>query len=645
MFIGLIKNNKLFENIEKSDLNLLLTGQKPESKQKGEIIYKEGDLGQSVFLLIQGEVILAKERFLGRSKKETKFDNDFFGEESYLEKSPRPFTAIAQTEIQFVEIEKSKLDLLASINPRIIPNLKRIPYVPEINEPQKKEEIKSDLKEENILNEKKSLKEENLSKEIPFQEDFEIHEDEKFEIEENKNFGEVLNSESELSKIVNENFSDEKPEEKIPETNEEKIEDVKVEPAEISAEKETPAEKANFVENEIPVQTEVAPVEIPQENKTEISEEEKLKELLQIAEKLNSKNNADEVILEFLQSAEQITNCENADWYFVNEETKEIYNAETKVKFGEGDLGKSAANNEIINIKKYKPENVNSGNEIKNMLFVPVETGEKNKLGILQLVNSKKNEFDKNDIELIQLILPNFLTAYFNSKKIDELLHSEKINALEKMSNLLDQDIKKPIFISKRYADHIKSKNLPEETASLLNMLLDQLNFVADVIQTTTNYSEGKTILRTVIQPLNETLNEYIEKIQPQITMKKCVIEKKFGEDAAVKIDRKELYQSFLSIIRNACEAMPEGGKILVSTETNLNDVVKISVKDEGIGIAGNLKDKIFEPFVSINKKENAGLGLSISKKIIEDHGGKIEVKSELEKGSEFVIILPKENL
>ena len=102
-----------------------------------------------------------------------------------------------------------------------------------------------------------------------------------------------------------------------------------------------------------------------------------------------------------------------------------------------------------------------------------------------------------------------------------------------------------------------------------------------------------------------------------------------------------QLNQAFLNIINNARDVMNDGGKLTITTEEN-NEYISIRFKDTGPGIPDDIKDKIFDPFFTTKDVgEGTGLGLAITHGIMEKHGGKIEVKSEEEHGSEFVITLP----
>jgi signal transduction histidine kinase len=304
-------------------------------------------------------------------------------------------------------------------------------------------------------------------------------------------------------------------------------------------------------------------------------------------------------------------------------------------------------NKEIVNIKDVQYDHrFNdqidhvSGFHTKNMLCFPICNKADEVIGVLQLLNSTKGEFTVMDEEYLKMLSINAALALENAGLVEKLLQSERITSLGKMANFLIQDIKKPVLVSKRYAEHLKNKNLSPEINQVIDMLLEQLTHVADLVQTTSSFSEGKTILHSAACQLNEALGEILSKLESYVTIHNCKLIKEFGSDAKVKLDRKEFYQCCMHIIRNACDAMPEGGVITVATKSTI-DSASIIFKDNGLGIPDSIKEKIFEPFMSHGKKEGTGLGLSITKKIVEDHGGTISVESDIGEGATFIITLP----
>ena len=109
-----------------------------------------------------------------------------------------------------------------------------------------------------------------------------------------------------------------------------------------------------------------------------------------------------------------------------------------------------------------------------------------------------------------------------------------------------------------------------------------------------------------------------------------------------VKANPDRLQQVFLNILTNACHAMPRGGTLSVKTGVDVCKRVIIRISDTGVGIPDEELPRIFDPFYTTKEpSKGTGLGLSIAYRIIKEHGGNIEVQSEIGKGSTFTISLP----
>jgi len=139
---------------------------------------------------------------------------------------------------------------------------------------------------------------------------------------------------------------------------------------------------------------------------------------------------------------------------------------------------------------------------------------------------------------------------------------------------------------------------------------------------------------------IHEGLESTLTLLSPKLKDKIKII-KDYGKITPVNCYPNQLNQVFMNIISNAILAIKNEGSITIKTEVN-NSTIKISIKDTGIGISNQDKEKIFDPFFTTREiGEGRGLGLSVSLGIIEKHNGNIEFISETNKGSEFIIILP----
>ena len=405
------------------------------------------------------------------------------------------------------------------------------------------------------------------------------------------------------------------------------------------------------------------PAELGNEIKSILSDDEtggemntqEVNKIIKAMELVNSTVKIDDLLTSIVTVATDLTNADRGTLYLVDKEKGELWSKvamgtepkEIRLKIGEGIAGSVAKSKKIENIKDVtqhplfkKDVDKSSGYITKNMLCFPLKNKEDEVIGVLQLLNSKGGEFTEHDEEVLSMISINTAIALQNADLVEKLLTAERVSSLGKMTNFLIQDIKKPVLVSKRYTEHLKSKSLAPEVSQLVEMILSELTQVADLVQTTSSYAEGKAILRTSITGINGVLKDYIDRIEQFTVSRHCKIHYEPDKEINVKIDTKEFYQCFLHIVKNACDAMPDGGILRIKTRIADNSV-KIGFEDQGLGIPESFIDKIFEPFMTHGKKEGSGLGLSITKKIIEAHQGTIQVKSSLGAGAEFTITLP----
>jgi signal transduction histidine kinase len=117
------------------------------------------------------------------------------------------------------------------------------------------------------------------------------------------------------------------------------------------------------------------------------------------------------------------------------------------------------------------------------------------------------------------------------------------------------------------------------------------------------------------------------------------------GDMPPLETDRGKLQQILLNLLNNAYEAMNDGGQVGIMAKNEAKNSVLISITDDGCGIPGEDLKRVFEPFFSTKTgRGGTGLGLSITYSLVQELGGSISVKSELEKGTVFTIILPLKN-
>jgi signal transduction histidine kinase len=179
-------------------------------------------------------------------------------------------------------------------------------------------------------------------------------------------------------------------------------------------------------------------------------------------------------------------------------------------------------------------------------------------------------------------------------------------------------------------------------------IIVKDIEKIDGLIKDLLSFSDEKTLqFRESVNSLNivSLVDEVIEHLRDKLGLekKKISVEKIYKSDKInVLGEYKKLRQAFINIITNSCQAMGEKGVLTINITQNERRV-NITITDTGPGIPYEDIDRIFDPFYT-TKPTGVGLGLAISRKIIEDHGGSIKVESELSRGATFVVSLPVSN-
>ena len=180
---------------------------------------------------------------------------------------------------------------------------------------------------------------------------------------------------------------------------------------------------------------------------------------------------------------------------------------------------------------------------------------------------------------------------------------------------------------------------LKSDIPALLAETEDGIARVRRIVQDLKDFShadQGEWVLADLHQGLESTLNVVNNEIKY-----KAVVVKEYGTLPMVRCRPSQLNQVFMNLLVNAAHAIEGQGTITIRTSV-ADDEARIEIADTGKGIPAHLLNRIFDPFFTTKPVGvGTGLGLSISYGIVQKHGGRIEVESELEKGSTFRIVLP----
>ncbi|UCD84117.1 MAG: PAS domain-containing protein [Deltaproteobacteria bacterium] len=231
--------------------------------------------------------------------------------------------------------------------------------------------------------------------------------------------------------------------------------------------------------------------------------------------------------------------------------------------------------------------------------------------------------------------------AYSDLKEAhDDLSEKEKFAAMGRMAAVVSHEIRNPLVTIGGFARLIKRKcsglGPVEQNAEII---IEEVERLESILANIMDYTKPLSpVLRN--ENLNEILHETVRMFRRAVKVKKIKLKEEFGRKIPeVALDRRQIKQVFINILKNAIESVEEEGTVTISTYCR-DDHLFVEFRDDGVGIDQYTKENMFNPFFT-TKEGGVGLGLSICKRIIDSHKGEIEVVSGPSQGSTFKIKLP----
>jgi len=225
----------------------------------------------------------------------------------------------------------------------------------------------------------------------------------------------------------------------------------------------------------------------------------------------------------------------------------------------------------------------------------------------------------------------------------EQLVRSERLAAIGQLAGGVGHELRNPLGAIKNAAYYVKGKVAKSELAQrepqvieFLNIMDDEINASNKIINDLLGFSR---VGKPSVSPTQ--IKNVIEDALSRTTIPGNIelVKKLNAELPQVEIDASQIQQVVVNMIINAMQAMPEGGKLKIGTKKK-EGFLEVEITDTGCGIPKEARDKIFDPLFTTRAK-GIGLGLAVCKAIIDRHEGKIEVKSQVEKGTTFIIKLP----
>ncbi|MCK4905834.1 GAF domain-containing protein [bacterium] len=397
------------------------------------------------------------------------------------------------------------------------------------------------------------------------------------------------------------------------------------------------------------------------ERKSSLAKE--LDTLYRISKFIDSITDLKQLLKLIMEESKNVVNAEASSLLLYDREKDELYFEvalgkkgekvkEIRLKASEGVAGTVAKKKKSINIGDVTKTNMwdnsadkTSGFETHSLLAVPM-LRKNNLVGVIEVLNKKgRKGFTNEDVRIMEILAEQAALCIENARLYEESLRAARMAAIGQTMAELSHYIKN-VLAGFEGAGSLLESGLQKENREMIeqgwSFLKKSQEKISTLVMNMLSYSKEKK-LSFNLYDINKVISDVVSLMQPRLKEKSITIEKNLDKNIKeIVIDSDGIYNCVLNLISNAMDAMEsENGKITVNTlNDEKNKQVKIEIKDSGNGIPKDKINDVFNLFYS-SKTKGTGLGLAVTKKIIDEHKGKILVESKEGKGTTFTIILP----
>ncbi len=253
---------------------------------------------------------------------------------------------------------------------------------------------------------------------------------------------------------------------------------------------------------------------------------------------------------------------------------------------------------------------------------------------------------------LVTLVASRAALAIENHAYQKELIASERLAALGTMAGMLVHDFRGPMTVIRGYAETLEVPGLPEdEVATRAGLIIEAVDRLERMTTETLDFARGaeRLVLRPV--PVSLLLLDLAAGIEEELPGLEVVQHIDLPRGLRTRLDVDKLRRAVSNLAANARDAMGGRGRLHLRARVEPQpgadgpaEVLELVLADEGPGVAPEIRSRLFQPFVTAGKKGGTGLGLSVARRFVEDHGGSLELRDESEpvaSGAHFRLLLP----
>jgi signal transduction histidine kinase/CheY-like chemotaxis protein len=285
-------------------------------------------------------------------------------------------------------------------------------------------------------------------------------------------------------------------------------------------------------------------------------------------------------------------------------------------------------------------------------------------IGVLDVQSDELMGFDEEDLKVLSSLASQVSISVENAQLFfqlkqtlkelkqaqDQIIQTEKLRAMGEMASGVAHDFNNVLAVilgNIQLLLHQLNRLSVEEVRERLKTIEQSSKDGAETVRRIQEFTGVRRDKEFSPLSLNEIITDVVNiteprwKDQPQRKGVQVELIDRLGEIPMISGNPSELREVLTNIIFNAVDAMPNGGEVTISTQSQIEDWVEVRIADTGVGMTEEVKRRVFDPFFTTKGVTNSGLGMSVSYGIIKRHGGEILIESELGKGTTFTLRLP----
>jgi signal transduction histidine kinase len=389
--------------------------------------------------------------------------------------------------------------------------------------------------------------------------------------------------------------------------------------------------------------------------------------LSRIVRAIQDVENLEALLVAIMEESKSLLSCEASSLFLHDPEKNDLYfevvvgGAEgvraIRVPLGQGIVGAAGRDKKTITVqdtaadeRHFKKVDTSSGFVTRNLIATPM-VRDGNLIGVLEVLNKTEGQsFDETDAKVLEIMAEHAAAAIDKARLIQANIQAQRLAAMGTASASLAHYIKNILTQWKGSASLI-DMGLEKQNFDLLNqswpIMRRATDKISKLVQDMLAVSREREPEREEVD-VNEMIGQILQDSQAHADRVGVKLVADLDASLApMQLDPHRMHDSILNLVGNAIEALEEHGieDGVVKVKSALSDdgkKVLIEVEDNGPGMPPEIQQKIFEPFFSTKGSRGTGLGLAVVRKTIEEHGGRLNLESELGHGTMFRIEIPR---